>query len=1355
MKFTTPINGFDYSKYIWKDPVTKQASVNVPALLDFTLIPWDNNFVKLGRGAYIVVDTTTYPNWFTGYVTNDPALEYIGTQNGTPVWGYKYQATDDSYALNLYPLGVMPPFLNTTQGTIIRTLAERLRPGQFDTSNVDDGINIARYVVDPNKAFSDVVKEFADQSYYQFWANNKKLYFKRQDTYMSGVTVDGSSKHFTPSNLKVQPTTSDKIINDAIVLGDIEPQNWMAEYFVGDGYTGKMPLVSSVFGSDSSVLLSDNFANSAIDSNNWTIYDTANQYLQVYNGYLNTLGGPNDGSYSVYLQSSQLVPIEGHLRFTHGEYDFVLPSDGVICGIWTQTPNAALTGCLYGIKCSKPTSGNGTILQPIVNGVVDTTQSVTTKTDCRYVFRTIMSVREIVRRRDVYPYANANGTIAWIVPYSLSDVADFQTFITEINFSPEAPTLSQLGGYTLPAKTYYIRTSYITPDGETPASSESYIACAANCGFQVAPPTQHPSATGWNVYAGTAYGQETLQNASPNTSFTTAWQLPAGGITTTGAVPPASSLGSVTNEYVWYNSGVSIPDTTEYAYYVPAVLNDLHVTLTGITIDLPMQVDLQILPKGSTTWSKKLVGANEIDSMDGIAPYATITASGNGPSQKSSVLGSKNFNAGQATLEFFKNSTSQVTQVPQPGDIVKLRYRSAGAAIARVQNLGSIASEAAAWGDLGIRSVTKNNLSPLPRTSYEAELAGACIVLNNGYPHYQGTYHCDSAYTTTAEPMPGRFILFTNLPAQFPSLQAEVITQVVTKLSGTSPTLNEYFEHDVTFGRMDLTRQVLATFANPADVYIPKDTTEVPSYIDANSVGTTSLQDVWLPELVSWDADYLYFNTNQDPPSSGGFEVRYTDAGWGCDNGKNLVGRFYTRDFRVPRNVRGKLVWVRAFDVRNKILWSEDFSKAWNRANGTIIVTNKNQVGPDGNTFLISNVQFNGADIFAYEATNTSIGGSDGYTATFSVDVKGTNGDQIALGLYNEVPGSGSVCAVNKTFTLSGNWQRLSVTGTFPNGTTGNFTPTIESINASNIGVFGLTIEATRASLELSGQETIYCKTSGTAYGATSRFSTGVHVAFPMVPPSPTATIDVTDIQHPMITVMLPGSTSDNSAYGIAGLNSAGPSLSDVWGYEIRASDNTTVLQHVDLTNASTTLSYTYDNSVKQDRNLTMYVYTYNLLGEYSSSAYVVNISVPAPGCSNLTVDEQTKTLSWDISQPMGIGQIQNILVELAQDAQYQYVVLSKSTLGSFMTLSDPDFFEMRYFRVTPSDKLGAGTIATGSHEYQPAAVAEFNGNEVTTVSAPSTPVTDPVVPTQMQGWESEYIGASWRNYGLNRGRDF
>jgi hypothetical protein len=43
-------------------------------------------------------------------------------------------------------------------------------------------------------------------------------------------------------------------------------------------------------------------------------------------------------------------------------------------------------------------------------------------------------------------------------------------------------------------------------------------------------------------------------------------------------------------------------------------------------------------------------------------------------------------------------------------------------------------------------------------------------------------------------------------------------------------------------------------------------------------------------------------------------EVRYTDAGWGVDNNRNLVGRFTSRSFTLTRYARAQTYFLRSYD---------------------------------------------------------------------------------------------------------------------------------------------------------------------------------------------------------------------------------------------------------------------------------------------------------------------------------------------------------------------------------------------------------------------------------------------------------
>jgi hypothetical protein len=1040
----------DYVKYLFDTP-SKTDRINEPTLFDFSVYPWDASFVKLKRGTYITVTTTSYGTWFTGYITNEPEYQYIGKHPVTklPVWGYKYEATSDDYILNLRPIGIVDPYINTTMGAVLKSLAAQLAPGVFTTTNIANGPNLARYQPDPTKNFSDVVKEFATAANFRWAAKSNGLTFQSQSFVPATIVIDGNDKHFTPSRLQLKPR-QEPVINDALILGDIEPQNYISEYFLGDGFTARFPLISSIFGVDSTLLLDEDFSGNSIDPNKWTIFDTVNNWMQTSNGFLNFTGGNNSGAYDVHLDSARLIPLEGNLRITHGEGDFVAASDGVIAGLWTQAVNSSFTGCLYGIRATKV---GATQLNPIANGTVDSSQSLAINASHRYIMRTLVSFQKIFRMGQTYSYIAADGTVGTSVPFDTGSVSvvTFNTSIVEVD-------------------------------------------------------------------------------------------------------PTNGTIVSTTN---WTNTVAGLAAGTTFATYVPGVSNDLHYTVTGITISTPMQAKLEKQAKGTTVFTQQILGANEVDSLDGLVPAATIIDSNQGAITQSSFLGTEQYNPGNAALNYFKDTAAQSSTVPQAGDIIHLTYRRAGVALARVQNTTSIAAEAAQWGDNGIRSITRKDLAPPPRTSAEAEAAAAALVQDSGYQHYEGTYVQPSGYSFTGEPVSGTILKFQNLPAVLPSaLQAEVITEVVTTIQHrVSP---ELFEHTITFGKTDRLAQLLSSFAKQTEVFSPTDTAFTPSaittanaangvytddivapvwvdhendlsasFLTASGMGSFSAANtidelltnvawntnaavanatvqlnygaanahsvtsfrlfmsaagstanytvqysdngtVWntvatnfIPSLAGWntvvwpyqnihqfwrllltntpgagpnvmqlrvwDADHIYFDAGQNPPTGGFFEVRYTDDSWGADDAKNLVFRPPTRQFNVFRSVRGKVCFIKAVDRRNRCLYSEDLTNAaWTKASAT--VARATGLNPDNQSSMIDAVTFSVNTGTVSQESNVAAASQN---AIFSVSLKGTVGQQVTIQLRNN---AGAVIAATKTVTFTGQWQRENISTTFAGG---------------------------------------------------------------------------------------------------------------------------------------------------------------------------------------------------------------------------------------------------------------------------------------------------------------------------------
>lgn len=808
---TAPGTNASYAPFLY-EPAIKQENDGGVTLLDFALAP-RAGFVKLRRGNRIIYETTKYGNWFTGYITNDPELLPIGNSNGGFVYGYRYEATGDEFVLNQQNLGITPVFLNRTMGFILKALAERLAPGVFTTTGVQDGTLLARYAPDPNKKFGDVAQDFCDMSNFRFRAHDHTLVFESKDA-GDQVEIDASGKHFTPANLQVKPSV-DPVVNDAVVLGDVEPQNRITEYFLGDGFTGDFPLMSSIYGVESSLLIDETFGDTDIDDSVWLEQDTVNDWIHTFSGFLNVVGG-DANSTLVYLASQNLIPMQGDVRITHGEWDFVNSGAastvaGFIGGLWTSAPAFDMTGLLYGLRVFRP-SGGGTVLSPVVNGTVDTSKTLTVDFAKRYIIRSLVHFEQVFRSTQIYSYVDADGTVHNVGGDVVVDQATITTFITPVD-------------------------------------------------------------------------------------------------------PSDGSVGTT----VRWQSSFAVDEDQAFAFYAPVASNDLHCSVTNITVSVPIQVQLSIKLHGDSAYQDKIVGPNEIDGYDGLSPAATISVANSGVTQSSSALGTPKYNTGDPSLKFFKDTANQTSTMPQKGDIVRLRYRRAGVAVGRVRDAASVTTEATLWGDDGVRAVARKDLDPKPRSSEECELAAAALVGDFARKHFQGTYTQFGDYELTAEPLPGKMITFSNLDDDsFDTTEfTEVVQSVRTTLVGGSP---ERFSHEITFGKPDVIKEFVATAIKKQDsVFAPVDSTSSLDFIDNTDVGTVFIEDVVAPDLVDWSSSELNLNAGQDPPSGGGFEIRYTDEGWGTSDGKNLIMKTTSRTFSIPRTLRGKICFIKAYDAGGKM----------------------------------------------------------------------------------------------------------------------------------------------------------------------------------------------------------------------------------------------------------------------------------------------------------------------------------------------------------------------------------------------------------------------------------------------------
>jgi len=119
--------------------------------------------------------------------------------------------------------------------------------------------------------------------------------------------------------------------------------------------------------------------------------------------------------------------------------------------------------------------------------------------------------------------------------------------MTTVANPSSAPTLNgATAGGTLPAGTYYVKYTWVSPEGETQASSEANIVMSANFNLKITIPAFPIGVTGAKFYVSTTSGANKLQNSTAYATSGGTYSITA-PISTNGASVPASNTAQVDN----------------------------------------------------------------------------------------------------------------------------------------------------------------------------------------------------------------------------------------------------------------------------------------------------------------------------------------------------------------------------------------------------------------------------------------------------------------------------------------------------------------------------------------------------------------------------------------------------------------------------------------------------------------------------------------------------------------------------------------------------------------------------------------------------------------------------------------
>ena len=382
----------DYTSLVaaGKTPPSIHRRLNQPTAMIVTLAPGTSGSVVPATGAHVIVARANGSVTFSGQVTAvNP--EYAGWGERGAVYCYRLTTLSDEVALDRKTLPVRGAFINRAAGDILRQLVNELLPGHFDVTQVVDLDVVPTYQSSPQKTWSAHAAELGILTRGRYFVLNGQVVFESIGTHT--YALDETAATFAAGALKLVSHGSQA--NDVTMIGSVEPQAYVTDYFVGDGVTLRFNLSQSFFSRTTSTILNEEWTGAALNQLNWNALDPGSA-ISVSQGKLQINGGTGvDGQ--TLLEFVEKIDTGGAAYLQHGDLSFSSNSDGVIGGLYAGTPSIA--ACVAGFRVT-PVAGQN-VLQALVNGTLTGTP-LTTQAGHRYVFATRVFTSEGYRREFLF-----------------------------------------------------------------------------------------------------------------------------------------------------------------------------------------------------------------------------------------------------------------------------------------------------------------------------------------------------------------------------------------------------------------------------------------------------------------------------------------------------------------------------------------------------------------------------------------------------------------------------------------------------------------------------------------------------------------------------------------------------------------------------------------------------------------------------------------------------------------------------------------------------------------------------------------------------------------------------------------
>lgn len=243
---------------------------------------------------------------------------------------------------------------------------------------------------------------------------------------------------------------------------------------------------------------------------------------------------------------------------------------------------------------------------------------------------------------------------------------------------------------------------------------------------------------------------------------------------------------------------------------------------------------------------------------------------------------------------------------PAANQLIVASYRGSGRAVALVQNAASVAALQNGFDD-GTRGKTLAVKAPAARTDVDCENATLAILDDSIHSAWSGIYETWSDFLpgSAADMFPGDGIAL-NIPSRNAAFTA-VVREVSIQLADPADDRGFY-----TIGFANDLAEPLAMQISDGAVTV--ELQDMPTLQQTAQVGLYYQATLTEAQVTSLTSTTVSIDAGMAPPTGFGIECRENDYGWGQANNRNLLGRFSTQAFTLPRLAETQNYFLRLYD---------------------------------------------------------------------------------------------------------------------------------------------------------------------------------------------------------------------------------------------------------------------------------------------------------------------------------------------------------------------------------------------------------------------------------------------------------